>query len=140
MNTVLKAGVIVVRSGPQEPEALLVFRGKHDDWSFPKGHCEAGESFEETAVRETLEETGLSVRLVQSLPDMEYTDGMANHVVVGMFLGALTDTSQKERIEYETDRVEWIPLSRVEATLSYQNLREYFLRVQDVIRGESSHA
>ncbi len=35
-------------------------------WSFPKGHIEAGESAEEAAVRETLEETGLNVEL---LPD-----------------------------------------------------------------------
>ena len=44
-------------------EVLLVHRPKYDDWSFPKGKCEAGESDEECALREVEEETSLSVRL-----------------------------------------------------------------------------
>lgn len=134
MNTVLKAGVIIMRAGLNEPEILLLFRGKHNDWSFPKGHCEAGESFEETAIREAREETGLSLTLLKQLPDMEYIDGLAQRAIVGMYLGTPTDEHEKERVEHETDRLAWIPLSKIEATLSYQNLRDYFLQIRTVIQ------
>ena len=40
-------------------------------YGFPKGHCEAGETEEETALREILEETGLQVHLI---PGFRYVD------------------------------------------------------------------
>ncbi len=42
-------------------EAFLIqhVNGKH--WGFPKGHPEEGESFEQIAVRELFEETGLQI-------------------------------------------------------------------------------
>ncbi len=130
MNPILKAGIIILRPGVTEPEVLLLFRGKHNDWSFPKGHCEAGESFEETALREIQEETGLAVELRQRLPDMQYKDSKQEDVVVAMYLGAPSNADQKERTEYDMDRLEWVPVSKVEETLSYQNLKEYFHSVE----------
>ena len=44
-------------------ETALVHRPRYDDWSLPKGKPEAGEHLLETAHREVLEETGLSVAL-----------------------------------------------------------------------------
>ena len=49
------AGGIVVRDG----SVLLVHRPKYDDWSFPKGKLEGDESWEDGAIREVEEETGL---------------------------------------------------------------------------------
>lgn len=42
-------------------------RGSHGEgtWSVPGGHLEAGESFEDTAKREVIEETGLTIKNVQ---------------------------------------------------------------------------
>ena len=40
-------------------------------YGFPKGHCEMGETEEETALREVYEETGLRVRI---LPGFRYVD------------------------------------------------------------------
>ncbi|WMJ86659.1 NUDIX domain-containing protein [Anaerocolumna sp. MB42-C2] len=39
----------------------LIHSGKHGDYKFPGGGMEAGESREETLIREVLEETGLKV-------------------------------------------------------------------------------
>ena len=130
MNPTLKAGIIILRPGLTEPEILLLFRCKHNDWSFPKGHCEAGESFEETALREIQEETGLTVELRQRLPDMQYKDSKQEDVVVAMYLGVPSSKDQKVQTEYDTDRLEWVPVSKVEGTLSYQNLKEYFCSVK----------
>jgi 8-oxo-dGTP diphosphatase len=49
------AGGIVLRDGA----VLLVHRPRYDDWSFPKGKLDRGESWEEAALREVEEETGL---------------------------------------------------------------------------------
>lgn len=54
---VFAAGFLIVRSTKSGPEILLM---KHvDRWDLPKGHLEAGETFEEGAKRELEEETGI---------------------------------------------------------------------------------
>ena len=43
-----------------------------DRWDLPKGHCEEGESYEETALRETQEETGITAELIELDPDFHF--------------------------------------------------------------------
>ena len=60
-------------------ETALVHRPKYDDWSLPKGKPEPGEHPLETAVREVVEETGISVRAgrrsVRTRYDVTLRDG-----------------------------------------------------------------
>ena len=66
------------------PEVLLVHRPRYDDWSWPKGKLEPGETLPECAVRETAEETGVQVVLGRPLPNVEYPlpDGRTKQVDV----------------------------------------------------------
>jgi bis(5'-nucleosidyl)-tetraphosphatase len=57
-GAVQAAGVILCRMDRSIPRFLLLKDARHDTWGFPKGHCDRGESLEETARRETMEETG----------------------------------------------------------------------------------
>ena len=56
-------------------EIALVHRPKYDDWTFPKGKLEAGETDEQAAVREVAEETGLECALGAELSTVRYVDG-----------------------------------------------------------------
>ena len=47
---------------------VVVHRPRYDDWSFPKGKLDPGESWEEAALREVEEEIGLRCRLGAELP------------------------------------------------------------------------
>ena len=50
-----------------EGRVALVHRPRYDDWSLPKGKLEPGEAFEEAALREVEEETGMRCRLGDEL-------------------------------------------------------------------------
>lgn len=56
-------GVVSFRTVNGEREFLILLQS-NNCWSFPKGHMDAGESEEETSLRELREETGLTARLV----------------------------------------------------------------------------
>ena len=70
LNVVRAAGGIVVRDG----DVLLVHRPRYDDWTFPKGKADEGESDEDCAVREVHEESGLRCVLEQELAETSYVD------------------------------------------------------------------
>ena len=59
------AGGVVVRDGADGPEVAVVHRPRYDDWSLPKGKLEPGEEWEQAALREVEEETGLRCELVR---------------------------------------------------------------------------
>jgi 8-oxo-(d)GTP phosphatase len=114
---IVAAGAVVVHDGA----ALLVHRPKYDDWSFPKGKQDPGEHDVTTAVRETIEETGVEIRLGRPLRSQAYVqvDGRAKvvHYWRGDVIGDPDITTYAANAE--VDRVEWVPLDAVAGRLSY---------------------
>jgi ADP-ribose pyrophosphatase YjhB (NUDIX family)/GNAT superfamily N-acetyltransferase len=73
VNPVVAAGTLVERDG----RVLLVRRGVDPglgQWGLPAGYAEAGESPEETAIRETLEETGAVVETGELLGILAFAE------------------------------------------------------------------
>jgi 8-oxo-dGTP diphosphatase len=106
-----------------EPQVILVHRPKYDDWSFPKGKAEPGETDEETALREVEEETGLRCRLGVELPTVEYRDRYDRPKRVRYWLMEAEDGSATARADNEVDEVRWLGRDEAAATLSYERDR-----------------
>ncbi|ACQ81669.1 NUDIX hydrolase [Beutenbergia cavernae DSM 12333] len=70
--TVHAAGALVWRRSRRTLQVLLVHRPRYDDWSWPKGKLDPGETLPACAVREVAEETGLQVVLGVPLPQVRY--------------------------------------------------------------------
>src|SRR6185295_635793 len=74
-GTATSAGGIVVRFDDGVPSLVVGARRRDRDvltWTLPKGTPNAGETREETAIREVGEETGLEVRITDVLESIEY--------------------------------------------------------------------
>lgn len=67
MNYEYSCGAVVFTRIDGEPQYLLVRARNQPEGchGFPKGHMEAGETEEQTALREIFEETGIRVRLME---------------------------------------------------------------------------
>ena len=79
-------GGLVVRPGESGHVVALVHRPRYDDWSFPKGKLDRGESFEDGALREVEEEIGLRCRLGKELSPVTYRDRKGRSKVVRYWL------------------------------------------------------
>ncbi len=112
------AGGLVVRDG----EVLLVHRPRYDDWTLPKGKLDRGESFEEAALREVEEETGLVCRLGHELPSSEYRDNKDRPKIVRYWL--MEVEGGEFEANDEVDELCWMRAEEAVDALTYERDRE----------------
>ena len=112
------AGGVVVRDGT----VAVVHRPRYDDWSLPKGKLDAGESFEDAALREVEEEIGLRCRLGRELSAVSYTDRKGRPKVVRYWL--MEPVGGEFAPNEEVDEVRWMPYEEAARQLSYPHDRE----------------
>lgn len=114
-------GAVVYRIIRDELRFLLIKNKRSAHWGFPKGHVEKGETMEQTATREVLEETGIHIRIV---PDFsfksEYTiQGKVEKSVI-IFLAGTKDVQTIIQRE-EIDDYIWLNYDRAVDMLRFDN-------------------
>ncbi|MEK7576077.1 MAG: NUDIX domain-containing protein [Patescibacteria group bacterium] len=130
-QVVYKAGGIVIQKN-KIPKVALLYRAKQQDWTFPKGHIEAGETPARAAKREVEEETGLIVEIFAKLIPLEYLHNDSRTILTHMYLMRPVNRS-KFKAEHKRDQLKWVPINEVVAILKYDNLKRYFMIVQPMI-------
>lgn len=103
---ILAAGALCWRIHRGQLEVLLIHRPRYDDWSFPKGKLDDGETLPECAVREVREEVNIKIRLGVPLPVTPYQVKKKSKEV---WYWAAEVTDEKPRPDgKETDEVRWV--------------------------------
>ena len=131
------AGGVVLRRVEEGVEVALAERTDRDTSAravcLPKGLIDPGESLEQTAVREVAEETGLSARILEPLPEIRYryvspVDGalVAKRV---QFFAMAWEAGEPQPADGEMDQVFWCPLESASTRLRYQGERRTVERV-----------
>ena len=113
---VLAAGAVLWRRVGHGVEVALVHRPRYDDWSFPKGKSDAGESLPLAAAREITEETGQTPRLDAIVGDVRYDVPDGRKLVRYWSAEARPGTFTPNG---ETDELRWLAPEDAAALLSY---------------------
>ena len=112
------AGGVVVRESEDGVEVLVVHRPRYDDWTFPKGKAEPGESDEACALREVEEETGFRCELDEELPRIEYLDARGRAKRVRYWL--MRPVGGRLAFLDEVDEAKWVSPDDARRLLSYE--------------------
>jgi 8-oxo-dGTP diphosphatase len=112
-SIVRAAGGVVLRNG----RVLLVHRPEYDDWTLPKGKLEQDESWEEGALREVEEETGLACELGEEAGRTRYVDGRGRSKEVRYFR---MTCGGEPNAQNEVDEVRWVTLEEAPDLLTYR--------------------
>jgi 8-oxo-dGTP diphosphatase len=111
------AGGVVMRDG----QVAVVHRPRYDDWSLPKGKLDPGETFEQAALREVEEETGLRCRLDRELPAVEYEVRGRPKLVRYWLMEVVSDPGFEPNDE--VDQLRWLSPADAAALLTYDRDR-----------------
>jgi 8-oxo-dGTP pyrophosphatase MutT (NUDIX family) len=124
---VLAAGGVVCRSGDNGPEVVLVHRPKYDDWSLPKGKLDPGEDFEQAALREVEEETGMRCRLGEEIGEARYRDHKGRSKLV-RYWAMQPESDGGFEPNDEVDELRWVTPEQARTELTYGFDRELIER------------
>ena len=154
----ISAGGVVVRGGPRgwevaviEPErepkgnqsaGVTDKKRRKQVMALPKGLVDPGEKVDVTAVREVLEETGITGTIITKLLDIKYVyvrtwgDKQRVFKIVSFYLlkyesGRIDDVSPEMRIEVK--QALWIPLDEAEKKLSYRGERDAVKKAREYL-------
>ena len=131
MSKTKKAGCILLNV--TDKTVALVYREKHNDYSFPKGHMEKDETLEGCAIRETAEETKRDCILLEKDPIYieNYITPSGEDVEMYYFLAK--DIGKSDNTSTDTHQTYWVPYEEVKDKLTYESLKKLWDEIKNRI-------
>ena len=125
VERLVSAGGVIYRDSGRGVDVLLCGRRSPQIWALPKGTPDAGETREQTAVRETSEETGLEVDPKGLIDSIDYwfvrpSDQVRCHKTVYFYRMSVAG-GDISRHDAEFDEVRWFPVEHALKSMTYGN-------------------
>jgi len=134
----VSAGGIVFRRDEAGIVRFLLIRDSYDNWGFPKGHLEDGESPADAAMRETAEETGLrDLRIHGPIRVIDWHfrfRGRYIHKFCHFFLFESADGEPVPQKDEGITACRWLTVEDALKLMSYENARGVLRRGGDMAR------
>ncbi|MDD5732065.1 MAG: NUDIX domain-containing protein [Patescibacteria group bacterium] len=135
----ISAGGIIYRK-EQDKTYFIIVKSFWDKWTFPKGEVEEGETWQEAAVREIQEETGIKeAEILGEIGEIKYTDKSKETAIkksVHFYLVKTDQVDIKTKSDDQTHikEVRWVEKDEVLKMLSYDNLIDLFKKAVEEIQ------
>jgi 8-oxo-dGTP pyrophosphatase MutT (NUDIX family) len=128
-------GAIVYRKYHGNLQILLIKHVNSGHWSFPKGHVENGETEDETARREIMEETNVDVIIDTTFREtVSYSPKKDTCKVVVYFLARAKSFSYIPKLD-EISEVKWVDIDLARNILTYDNDKSIVTKAKSAIKG-----
>lgn len=127
----------MIRHTAAEAELVLGRRSRkrdHHIWSLPKGTPDGDETPEQTALREVTEETGLEVRILETIGDVQYRfvrEGRRIDKTVLFYLMEATGGDLADH-DHEFEEVRWFEVGEALAVMRFKTERDIVARALPV--------
>lgn len=140
-RVVSSGGVIYKRQGGRV-YVCLIERTDRAVWGLPKGEIDAGETPEQTALREVAEETGLEGEIVQDLGSIDYwfwwkPEGARYHKTVHFFLMKYVK-GETSAHDHEVKTAQWFPIDEAADKMAYRNEIEVVERAREALQASGN--
>ena len=141
----VSAGGVVFKRTPRSIK-FAIMKDSFDKWTFPKGHVEKGETIEEAAARETIEELGLEeIRLLEPLGEIDiwFRDrfekmGTLIHKDIHYFLFETPSDAELHPDPSEhAYEAKWITPGKILEQSSYDDMKPILKRALSYVRKEA---
>lgn len=112
-----------------ENNKVLLIQQTDNAWGFPKGHVENNEKEQETAIRETKEETNLDVEIISNkkyITNYKINNEIDKEVI--FFLAKKTSDKIKKQDE-EIKNIKWVDLNQAFDIITYENTKDIYKEV-----------
>jgi 8-oxo-dGTP pyrophosphatase MutT (NUDIX family) len=140
-DEVSAGGVVYRRNRDNNIEVLVCKDAGYHRWVLPKGLVAKNESYEQAAVREVSEETGVKVKLVSSLGEPEKYVYMARGVRVFKRVYYFLMEYESGTIadhDHEMEDVRWASIDEALELLAYDGAKRMVRQAREIITSESS--
>lgn len=134
MNKVISAGGIVVRNNPNKQILLTIFT-HIKGLGFAKGHVEDGETFEQAAIREVTEETGLTeLSIVKKLGVYSKIATERNGTPVEKDIHMyLMETDNPNFHQEAEEKHDWFDIDEAIRQMAVDEDRNFLIKIKDEI-------
>lgn len=111
------AGGLVWRRAKSGYEIIVIRRERYNDWTLPKGKLDPGESWEQAALREVREETGIRARRLGFAGAVAYTTDKGPKLVRFWHMLAI---GAQGSLDHEVAEAIWLPVQAARERLDYE--------------------
>ncbi|MEM3374722.1 MAG: NUDIX domain-containing protein [Candidatus Woesearchaeota archaeon] len=122
------AGIVVFYSDSENVE-YLILHYEEGHWDLPKGHVEGKETLEEAATRETFEETGLKIKIINGFKEhisYIFKDKYKNFRLVKKDVYFFVGKTEKKEVKLSKEHIgyEWLSFEKAMKKITYENTKE----------------
>jgi 8-oxo-dGTP pyrophosphatase MutT (NUDIX family) len=132
----VSAGGVVYRRNGDDIEILICKDAGYHRWVLPKGLVGKGESYEQAALREVQEETGVSTRMVSSLGEPQKYVYMARGVRVFKrvyYFLMEYESGSIDTHDHEMEDVRWVSIDEALDLLAYDGAKRMVMAAWELI-------